>query len=330
MREPERTSEYRKDPEQEQRLKKLNELLAPLEERLVVCSFSKPQLPIVFIVGVPRSGSTLLVQILAKAGVFSYVSNFVARFWKAPYVGMLIEDVLDIRRSQRERSFVSRFGVAEGWTGPHEFGYFWSRWFHFGETHKLGVQELAEIDRDLLQKELAALESVYNKSLLFKNMTCGLQIPFLAELFEKSIFVLCCRRPLYNMQSLLLAREKILGSKHYWWSLRPKEYPELLSLSPYEQVAGQMYYILKDIKTSFSSLSPGRFLQIRYDDLCSQPRAEVSRVIKAVRQMGTIVDWKLDAIPEQFKSTDTQRVSDEEFRELREAAKRYFESNEIE
>lgn len=329
MHEPERTPEYRKDPKQEQRLKDLNALLAPLEERLI-SRFDKPRLPLVFIVGAPRSGSTLIAQVLAQTDVFSYVSNFAARFWMVPYVGMLIEEALGIRKTQDVQSFVSRFGVTEGWTGPHEFGYFWSLWFHFGETHKLGSKELAEIDGDTLQKELAALESVYNKPLFFKNLTCGMQMSFLAELFEKSIFVLCRRHPIYNMQSLLLSRGKVLGDKQYWFSLRPKEYPELLSLSLYEQIAGQIYYTLKDIEASSSSLSPVRFLQVKYDDLCSQPRAEVSRVVEAVRQMGVEMNWSPDMIPERFESTDSQRVPDEEFQKLCEAAKRYFESDEIE
>lgn len=323
MYEPERTPEYRKDPEQEERLKYLNTHFASLEKQLI-SDFDRPQLPIVFIVGAPRSGSTLLSQTLAQTGSFSYVTNFVARFWMAPYVGMLIEEALNIRKLECDRSFVSKFGVTEGWVGPHEFGYFWSRWFRFGETHQLDDQELEEIDLDTLRQELAALESVYNQPLCFKYLPCGLHIPFLVERFENSVFVLCRRQPVYNMQSLLLARSKILGDEGHWWSLRPKEYPALLSASPYEQIAGQIYYTLKEIETSFSSLSPERFLHILYDDLCSQPRVEVNRVVEAVRHIGVEIDWNADIIPERFESTDVKRINDEEFQKLHEVAERYF------
>ena len=323
MYEPERTPEYRKDSKQEERLKHLNANLAPLESQLI-SSFDLPQLPIVFIVGAPRSGSTLLSQILAQTGSFSYITNFVARFWMAPYVGMLIEDALGIRKLEGDRSFVSRFGVTEGWVGPHEFGYFWSRWFRFGETHQLDAKGLEEIDLDVLRKELAALESVYKKPFCFKYLPFGLHIPFLAEYFENSIFVLCRREPVYNMQSLLIARSKILGNESHWWSLRPKEYPHLLSTSPYEQIAGQIYYTLKEIETSFSTLSPERFLHILYDDLCSQPRVEVNRVVETVSQMGIELHWNADVIPERFESTDIKRISDEEFQKLRKVAQRYF------
>ena len=323
MYEPERTPEYRKDPEQEERLKHLNAHFAPLERQLI-SDFDRPQLPIVFIVGAPRSGSTLLSQTLAQTGSFSYVTNFVARFWIAPYVGMLIEDALGIQKLECDQSFVSKFGVTEGWVGPHEFGYFWARWFHFGETHQLDDKELEEVDLDALRKELAALESVYNKPLCFKYLPFGLHIPFLAEHFENSIFILCHRQPVYNMQSLLLARSKILGDEGHWWSLRPKEYPNLLSTSPYEQIAGQIYYTLKEIEISFSSLSPERFLHILYDDLCSQPRVEVNRVVEAVGQTGVEIHWKPDVIPERFESTDTKRISDKEFQKLHEVAEHYF------
>ena len=328
MYEPERTSEYRKDPEQEERLKHLNVHLAPLERQLI-SDFDQPRLPIVFIVGAPRSGSTLLSQTLAQTGLFSYVSNFVARFWRAPYVGMLIEDALGIRKLERDQSYVSRFGVTEGWAGPHEFGYFWSRWFRFGETHQLDARGLEEIDLDALRKELAALESVHNKPLCFKYLPFGLHIPFLAKHFENSIFVLCRRQPVYNMQSLLLARSKILGDEGHWWSLRPKEYSDLLSTSPYEQIAGQIYYTLKEIETGFSSLSPERFLHILYDDLCSQPRVEVNRIVETVSQIGVEADWKPDLIPDRFESTDVKRISNEAFRQLRKIAERYFGADNI-
>ena len=328
MYEPERTPEYRKDPEQEERLKHLNAHLAPLERQLI-SNFDQQRLPIVFIVGAPRSGSTLLSQTLAQTGVFSYVSNFVARFWRAPYVGMLIEEALGIRKLECDQSFVSRFGGTEGWAGPHEFGYFWSRWFRFGETHQLNAKGLEEIDLDTLRKELAALESVYNKPLCFKYLPCGLHIPFLAERFQNAIFVLCRRQPVYNMQSLLLARRKVVGDEGHWWSLRPKEYPDLLSTSPYEQIAGQIYYTLKEIEASFSSLAPEQFLHIRYGDLCSQPRMEVNRVVEAVSQMGVEVNWKPDLIPERFESTDVKRISDEEFQKLRKIAKRYFGADNV-
>jgi len=323
MLETERTAQFRKDREQEQRLQEMNTLLSPLEKRLIA-QFSKPSLPIVFIVGSPRSCTTLLAQLLAETGAFSYVSNFVARFWMAPYVGTLIENALGARSSPLQQTFVSQYGVTEGWHSPHEFGYFWGRWFSFGDTHKLSPDQLAQIDSVSLCREIAALESFDNKSLFFKNLTCGLQITFLAKLLDRSIFVLCQRHALYNMQSLLMARKKVLGDSRAWFSLKPKEYLQLLSRTPYEQVAGQIYFTLKDIETSAGALSPQRFVRVHYDDLCSQPRAEVGKIVEVVCQLGGNVDWEPTSIPERFQSTDVQRVSDEEFETLREATKRWF------
>jgi hypothetical protein len=323
IREPERTPKFRKDEKQEQRLFHINALLAPIEEKLIG-SFKRPNLPVVFIVGVPRSGSTLLAQLLAQCGGLTYVSNFVARFWMAPYMGMLIEQALGLRQEGLHQQFTSRYGVTEDWMGPHEFGYFWSRWFRFGESHKLDEEALANIDQNNLGRELAALESVYEEPLLFKNLTCGMQIPFLANLLENAIFILCRRNLLYNMQSILMAREKVLGDKRHWFSLRPKEYPYLHSLSPYEQIAGQIYYALHEIETASMPLEPKRFIQVRYELMCSQPRTEVSKIIEAVERLGAKMTWDPLAIPEKFESTNIQHVSNEEFRRIRDAAERIF------
>ena len=81
---------------------------------------------------------------------------------------------------------------------------------------------------------------------------------------------------------------------------------------------------MKEIETSFSSLPPERFLHILYDDLCSQPRVEVNRVVEAVRPIGVEINWNADVIPERFESTDVKRISDEEFQKLHEVAQRYF------
>jgi len=113
MREPDKRPKYRKHPDQESRLHILNTFLAPLGDQLI-SRFEKPRLPIVFIVGTPRSGSTLLPQVLARTAAFSHVSNFLARFWMAPYLGMLIQDGLQIGGSDTSRPFVSQYGLTEG------------------------------------------------------------------------------------------------------------------------------------------------------------------------------------------------------------------------
>ena len=60
-----------------------NRLVQPLE-RMLVRTHRDPSVPLLFIVGVPRSGTTLLYQLMCTHLDVGYVSNAMARWWMAP------------------------------------------------------------------------------------------------------------------------------------------------------------------------------------------------------------------------------------------------------
>jgi hypothetical protein len=321
-----RTREFQKEARQESRLRELNELLSPVEESLWAPG-AAPARPTVFVVGAPRSGTTLLAEVLAQTGAFAYPTNFVARFWNAPALGMRIQAALGLAGDAPASSFASTYGTTTGWAGPHEFGYFWTRWLRFGETHKLSDDELARVDGAGLLRQLAAMEEAGERPLFFKNLACGLQAGFFARLLPRSVFVLCRRSHVHTMQSLVQARRRVLGDLNAWFSLRPAETPRLAGLPPYEQVAHQIRCVLADIEGALAELPAGRVLEVEYDDLCADPRGQAARVLAAVAALdgGSAAPegWKA-RIPEAFQSTDRQALGGDEFAALREAAARVF------
>ncbi|MBV7331992.1 sulfotransferase [Chloroflexi bacterium TSY] len=144
-----------------------------------------------------------------------------------------------------------------------------------------------------------------------KNLTCGLQVRPLAQIFDQSFFIYCKRNPLYTMQSLLLARREVMGDEKKWISLRPKEYPDLLSLTPYEQVAAQVYYIAKDIEDSLRSLPTTQHVEIQYEDMCLQPYHFLKKIMSSITHLENKANFTL--IPEKFMTTNIQKVSDAEY-----------------
>ena len=139
-----------------------------------------------------------------------------------------------------------------------------------------------------------------------------------------AIFIVCHRNGLYQAQSILIARQKITGDKQNWWSLRPKEYRDLVRTPYWEQIAGQIYYTYKDIETSLAQVDRRQRVDIHYADLCTHPQTQVEKVVRAVEGLGVRVDWQPDIIPTQFEFTDVQRLDDAEFQRLHQAVKRYF------
>src|SRR5699024_10587460 len=138
------------DGEIEAILRLLNDTLAD-DEADLTHEYNKPKYPVLFIVGNARSGTTLLYQWLASTGLFAYPSNIISRFYNAPYIVALIHkmfidyDKFGELSGDRKLSFNSTLGKTKGPASPHEFWYFWRRFFEFEDIQKLNDQQLANI-----------------------------------------------------------------------------------------------------------------------------------------------------------------------------------------
>ena len=320
-----RIKKYRKDLGSEQKIKELNDFLARFEEKIYEES-PAPAYPLVFIIGCPRTGSTLLAQLLAASGLFAYVSNFVARFWKAPVIGAKIGLALDLALMKNESNLKSSFGQTTGWTEPHEFGYFWDRWFKYEETAKVSPETLAKIDQREMKSTFLSIQAAFGMPMFYKNQNkYSLQTEFLANLFENSYFIFIERQPLYQTQSVLLSRQEFCGSIHTWWTMKPAEYALLKNLSPYEQVAGQTHYLTADINRQLKKLPGKTYIRLNYEALCAAPPQEVGKIMKHIGiETGAPLDKKaFKYLPEKLASGNIQKFSTTEWNKLKSACKKF-------
>ena len=316
---------YLKDETFEPILEELNTLLAPIEERLVA-AFDAPRRPILLVAGLPRSGTTMLMQMLVGMFELGYPSNLLARFWRAPYIGARL--VQELRRGRRPlaSNLHSELGATYGYDEPHEFTYFWRYWFPFNETHQPLDADLRQLDCRFLQRELGALESAFGAPLAFKNpVVFSLNMERLGELFPTSVFLVCRRHPWYVAQSLLQSRLKLHGNREHWFSIKPAEYPSLKDLPFAQQIAGQVYYTCLRIDQSLAKLAGDRFLIIDYQELCQSPDQTLRSVAGLVSTRGN--ELRLTgAPPPALDGRDRQTVDDEVFDSLKSACSEFFGS----
>lgn len=324
MEETMRTERYRKDEDREALLRRLNGLLAPLDaEAAGAAGILAPRLPVIFVVGAPQSATTLVSQIFSHAGCFGYVSNFVARFYQAPGLGLLLQRALGLEGAA-PGSFRSEYGVTSGWGEPHEFGYFWDRWFDLGQgVHKLGPDLLERVDRDGLRAAVGRMEAVDGRPIVFKNNTwCTFQVAFLRQIFPDSLWVVCQRHPLYNAQSIAVGRRLRYGDIRAWWSVRPAQYPELKLLPWWEQVAGQMRHTLDDLEEGLGAVDLADIIRVRYEALCRDPGAPLREAAQALRRRG------IEVVPAEpgahFDDQDRRVLPDDEWELLHKACLRRF------
>lgn len=321
-REPERTPRYRKDATAERVLTKANERLADLERELI-SPFDSLRHPPIFIVGAPRSGTTLLAQLLLTRFELGYVNNVNARFWLAPYIGAVLAGALRNRSRPPAAGVASEFGATPGYEGPHEFGYFWQRWFLYGETHDTEDTEVRTQEAALMRRELAAVESVFDRPLLLKNLACSFHIAFLAQALPAAIFVHCRRDPVYAAQSILLGRLKYHGDKAIWFSVKPAEYRRLRELPYPEQIAGQIAATRRSIEQQLAELPAPRQLRLDYEAVCERPEEELDRIASRVAENGCLLERRTAALPP-ISLANTPSVHPEEFEALRLACDREF------
>ncbi len=323
MEDCQRTAPFAKDAAREAILRRLNELLAPVQ-RIMEADWETPRLPVVFIIGAMRSGTTLVSQLLAQDGGFGYISNLTARFWKAPGIGVLIDRALRPIESFGS-DFRSAYGVTAGQLEPHEFGYFWDSYFNFGqETHTLTAELLARVDSAGLLRAVASLEAAVGKPMVFKNNSwCTLQAAFLARVFPQSLFVVCRRHPLYLAQSVLNGRRQRYGSVAAWWSIRPSTYHAIIKLPPHEQVIVQALDIEREMDVQLAAIPSDRIIEAPYERVCAVPADIVRAVRSACAARGGNLPEPAENPPTSFESTDRQCLSDEDWLALAAALRKH-------
>ena len=317
-----RTEKYRKKSFAEDILDMINRALSEIEREVVV-QFDKPKYPTLFIIGAPHSGSTLMSQLIVNSYEIGYINNIAARFWEAPFIGSWLSRECRGSRFEPEMDFMSDLGMTSGYDGPHEYGYFWRRWFDYAESHDVAKDRLDRIDKQFLVKEIAAVESVYDKPIFFKNLVCSFQVGFLSEVMEKSLFIHCRRDPVFVAQALLKSRQKYFGSKHAWFSLKPAEYPDLKKREYAEQIVGQIYYTRKKIENSFERLDSSRHITIDYETLCTDTAGEIERIRNLFISNGYSLKSRQFNAPA-LTVFNEKRIDDEEFEKLSAQCDRYF------
>lgn len=217
-----------------------------------------------FIVGSPRSGTTLVYQMITHSFDVAYVSNFIARFWGNPLIGVKLQNEI-YGDKEFNSSFISHHGYSkESPLEPHEFGNFWKRWFYEDENDFRDEKFVVSPD---FYKTLALMQENTGKKWIFKNLTLSLKIPLLKKIFPQARFIYVKREKSSVMKSLLTGRKERFGSYDHWWSVKPKDYVNIKKLSGIEQVYHQIESINNQIEADLSRLNSDDFFIFDYEDL---------------------------------------------------------------
>lgn len=297
MEDRERDKEFSKNYDLEHLLAEITGLLSPANIELCKRDNSEKYTKI-FVVGALRSGTTLFTQWLANTGLVSYPTNLLSRFYGAPLIGAKIQQLLtdprynfrnEILDFRSEINFNSENGKTKGALAPNEFWYFWRRFLPFDALDYMDSEELREkADLAGLRNELNALANIMEKPFALKAMILNQNIPDLDDQFENALFIWIRRDPVFNIQSVLQARQRQFGDLDTWYSFKIKEYPELKDLNPLDSAAGQVSAINRSIEQGIAALPEHKKLIVQYEDFCQRPEFYYDEITSKLRSQADI------------------------------------------
>ncbi len=326
-----RVGDFRRNDKLETLLKELNGLLASCQEE-VGRKYARPRFPLLLMMGAPHSGTTLFMQWLAESGQWGYPTNVISRFYAAPYLGARIQQILiendiggEISDFRKTRPYTSTLGKTTGALAPHEFWYFWRRFFPLRpEADVVPPEALARVDVAKLNRELATLEAALEKPLALKAMLLNWHIPFLDRAFDPVLFVNLKRDSAYVVQSMLEGRKRYFGTEELWYSFKPPEYAWLKDRPPVEQVAGQIHFIREATDAGMANLAPARAWTIQYEDFCRDPAAAWAVLTEKMAGLGHALSGDYVG-PRSFDAANTVRATPARWEEIRAAMRKYVE-----
>lgn len=244
-----------------------NDALSELERTMPIPDDPAPP---IFITGVPRSGTTLVNQLLAAYADVGYVNNLMARFWRAPAVGarLSLEFI-----GKSSFSGQSRYGRTTRIEEPHEFGAFWRARLRYAAMDQR-IDD-ADIDWGLLVQELARTAGVFGRSVVYKVFHLVWHLSTFQRFWPEAHWIWIRRDPIANAMSLLRFREERAGDLTSWVSVKPLGAHKFVTCTPEVQVAAQVLLMEREIQKGFSRLTSGVSCQLWLEDLWSQPVREI-------------------------------------------------------
>lgn len=248
-------------------------------EHELIRQYRDEERPLIFIVGVPRSGTTLLYQLMARYFRVGYISNRMAGLWMAPVYALKrwMEKQKGGEASDgKARSFL---GQTTGDDAPHEFGYFWQYWMKHQDHDELNEGDLQGIPWERIREELEALAGYAGAPFVIKNLNfIDHKIEWVKARIPSARFLHIERDPEETVHSILKARVDRYGREDLWWSIRPAGYERLSKRTPVEQAAFQYFYVLRSIEESLKEVGDDAKQRIDYEELKNDPETTLRTV----------------------------------------------------
>ena len=259
-------------------------------------SLDKDVVPMVFILGSPRTGSTLFYQLIINFFDFFYFSNLINNhFAEHPVVGAALQHQLE---PNPDVSYKSRYGKTEGEFGPSEASYVFRNWFGGGHPSQIVSSEVLPGKDKHLCQSLQSIYALFGKPILIKNAWNCFRIEALAQRFANAYFIWIRRDITHAALSDLEARyRKGDPVATVWNSATTKNYKAIQKLPYWNQVVEQQYEYNRSIGRDLETYASERYIELWYENICARTRITLERLVEFFTVHDLVFSLKESTIP---------------------------------
>lgn len=260
-------------------------LMTPFERRMYRDA-GAPTKPIVLVCGSARSGTSLAAQLLIRNLPVAFFDNLASVFPRSP---LTARRMLGQRLHRSLVAYRSYYGRTSGWSAPNDALNLWDRWL--GRDRSRAPERLDAKARAEMSSFFGAFERETGLPVVAKNNALNASAHLVAEALPTARFI-CLQRSRHSLAlSLYRARLDIHGAATvpYGLTTRDARRPD----DAVEDICRQVLFHERLAREQQSRLGAERFMIVRYEDICRDPRSFVVTVGRVF----------LDTIPD-FEKTD--------------------------
>jgi len=258
-------------------------------------------LPIIIVVGIHRTGTTLISQVLADHFQLAPLGNF---FTLAPrskclfqYLGKLMYN----KKGIRSRDYRNYYGISSGLFAIGDAYPVWDQWF--GNDHYHKPNDLKKEQLEGVTDYFSWMYEIWGIPLIVKNNRNSLLIAELAMTFPNAIFVVVERDPAQTIRSTIQASKDFFGSDEIIWGLKPnKEFGISQFPSKLDAYCHQFLELERLIDKQINTINESQVLKVRYEDFCNNPASFLDTTAQALNKKYGIKRNLTSALPATFGS----------------------------
>ncbi len=247
-------------------------------ERKIIEAAKPTLIPIVLVVGAPRSGTTLVYQTLARYLDVSCLTNAVSMFPRSP---ITVGQMLGWLPRRQSADFQNFYGQTARLLSPNDGFCLWNQWL--GNDRFVPRTDLNETEQQAMRQFFYAWSQTFGKPFLNKNNRNTGCLDLLCRTLPTASFVVVRRNPLLVAQSLINAREQVQGDKSIGWGLHSQssdmsEDP----LSYVDDVCDQILQIERQLDEQLQQIPSDRIVEVTYEGFCEDPATALNWITEKI------------------------------------------------